>query len=143
MLRALVSTSQRLVAPTLPRLANPSIPSFFAPLPAFNTRIMSSKDDKPTGMATEGLPKGPEIKEHTQVKSGQPGSQAEMGTKPEITRLPTQHGHSDVLALEEYVGVGKLKGRRVIVTGGDSGIGLSAAVIDHVIASTSDDDRCW
>lgn len=105
-------------------------PSTFSPPPALTTRIMSSKNDKPTGMATEGLPKGPEIKEHTQVVThGQPGIQQEMETKPEITRLPTQHGHQDVLSLEEYVGVGKLKGRRVIVTGGDSGIGLSAAVM--------------
>lgn len=63
------------------------------------------------------------------MKAGQPGSQGEMETKPEITRLPTQHGHSDVLQLEEYKGVGKLKGRRVIITGADSGIGLSAAVM--------------
>lgn len=79
-------------------------------------------------MATKGLPTGPEIKEHSQ-KEGQPGVQQEMESPPEITRLPTQHGHSDKLVLEEYVGVGKLKGRRAIVTGGDSGIGLSAAVM--------------
>ena len=85
-----------------------------------------SSGDKTQGMATEGLPKGPDIKEHTQ--EGQPGLQAEMETQPEITRLPTQHGHQEVLSLEEYVEVGKLKGRRVIITGGDSGIGLSAAV---------------
>ena len=48
-------------------------------------------------MATEGLPQGPQIKEHAQ--KAQPGMQAEMETKPEITRLPMQHGHDDVLTL--------------------------------------------
>jgi NAD(P)-dependent dehydrogenase (short-subunit alcohol dehydrogenase family) len=93
---------------------------------------MSSKNDQqPTGMAAKGLPKGPEIKEHSQINEEHPsiGIQKEMETPPEISRLPTQHGHEDVLALEEYMGVGKLKGRRVIITGGDSGIGLSAAVM--------------
>lgn len=56
------------------------------------------------------------------MQEGQPGIQADMETKPEITRLPTQHGGQEVLSLEEYVGVGKLRGRRAIVTGGDSGM---------------------
>jgi len=105
-----------------------------SPRLAFSPQVatMSSKDDQqPTGMAAKGLPTGPEIKEHSQINEEHPsiGIQKEMETPPEITRLPTQHGHQDVLSLEEYMGVGKLKGRRAIVTGGDSGIGLSAAVM--------------
>ena len=73
----------------------------------FQPRAMSSQGEKAEGMATEGLPKGPDIEEHTQKQ--QPGIQSEMETKPELTRLPTQHGHDEVLKLEEYVGVGKLK----------------------------------
>ena len=34
-----------------------------------------------------------------------------METQPVTTGLPTQHGQQDVLTLEEYTGVGKLKGR--------------------------------
>ena len=84
-------------------------------------------DNKPEGMATKGIPKGPEIKEHSQEQ--QPGIQEEMETQPILTKLPTQHGHDETLALEEYIGCGKLKGRRIIITGGDSGIGLSAALM--------------
>jgi NAD(P)-dependent dehydrogenase (short-subunit alcohol dehydrogenase family) len=142
MLRALLSVYTRTPAPlyTAPAAA---ARSFITPplasshkLASFPSKLqiatMSSKDDQqPAGMATEGLPKGPEIKEHSQINEEHPaiGIQKEMETPPEISRLPTQHGHQDVLALEEYVGVGKLKGRRVIITGGDSGIGLSAAVM--------------
>ncbi|KAL4529312.1 hypothetical protein Ndes2526A_g04106 [Nannochloris sp. 'desiccata'] len=122
-----IAAARNFIAPLL-YTAQPS------PRLAFNPQVatMSSKDDQqPTGMATEGLPKGPEIKEHSQINKEHPaiGIQKEMETPPEITRLPTQHGHQDVLSLEEYMGVGKLKGRRVIITGGDSGIGLSAAVM--------------
>ena len=34
-----------------------------------------------------------------------------MESQPITTGLPTQHGQQDVLTLEDYVGVGKLKGR--------------------------------
>lgn len=88
-------------------------------------RAMSSNKDQ--GIPVEGLPKGPEIQEHHQ--EGQPGIQEEMNVKPELTRLPTSHGGNKPLTLEEYTGVGKLKGRVAIITGADSGIGLSAAIM--------------
>ncbi|GAB4818686.1 hypothetical protein N2152v2_005732 [Parachlorella kessleri] len=88
-----------------------------------------SSDDQPKGIATEGYPKGPEIPDKSQLGKGQPGVQADMESQPITTGLPTQHGQQDVLTVEDYVGVGKLKGRVVIVTGGDSGIGRSVAVM--------------
>lgn len=89
--------------------------------------MFTKKQETTQGMATEDLPVGLEIKEYSQKV--QPGIESEMQTKPELTRLPTQHGHDEILKLEEYVGVNKLKGKRAIITGGDSGIGLSAAVM--------------
>lgn len=127
MMRALIPATQRVTLSHLRPAACPAAGTVPSLLPRSPVAAMSSKDDTPQGMATEGLPKGPEIQEHSQ--RGQPGIQAEMETPPETTRLPNQHGHDEVLKLEEYTGVGKLKGRRVIVTGGDSGIGLSAAVL--------------
>eukprot|EP00887_Chlorella_sp_A99_P001041 scaffold14.g1041.t1 len=60
---------------------------------------------------------------------GQPGLQAGMAAQPVTTGLPTQHGGQDVLTLEEYTGVGKLRGKVAVITGGDSGIGRAAAVM--------------
>lgn len=90
---------------------------------------MSSKDT-PKGMATEGMPKGPEIDEPSQIEKGQPGVQAEMKTQPVSTSLPTQQGgKEDILSLEEYKGVGKFRGKVAIITGGDSGIGRAVALM--------------
>jgi len=52
-----------------------------------------------------------------------PGSEQEMEPKSESTRLETPAG------LQEYIGVGKLKGKKAIITGGDSGIGRAVAVL--------------
>src|SRR6187549_2887923 len=45
----------------------------------------------------------------------QPGSEAEMQVKPEVIR-------------DNYKGSNKLKGKKALITGGDSGIGRSVAV---------------
>lgn len=74
------------------------------------------------------MPKGPEIPDRHQAE-GQPGLQAGMAAQPVTTGLPTQHGGQDVLTLEEYTGVGKLRGKVAVITGGDSGIGRAAAVM--------------
>lgn len=71
------------------------------------------------GLPVAGVPRGPEIQEKTQEE--QPGIQAEMKVQPEESKVPTPlHGH-DTLQLKEYLGVGKLKERHVLITGGDSG----------------------
>lgn len=46
-----------------------------------------------------------------QVHEGQPGLQKGMQAQPVTTGLPTQHGHQEVLSLEDYWGGGKLQGR--------------------------------
>ncbi|KAF3904024.1 hypothetical protein AA313_de0206956 [Arthrobotrys entomopaga] len=54
-----------------------------------------------------------------------PGSQEDMpDPKPEVTRLEGPGGK-----LYEYWGVGKLGGKKAFITGGDSGIGRSVAVL--------------
>jgi NAD(P)-dependent dehydrogenase (short-subunit alcohol dehydrogenase family) len=89
------------------------------------------------GMQAEGLPVGPEIKEHSQYdpnkeRTGQPGIQEEMETQPIETLLPTHHAHQglhDQLQMDEYKGVGKFNSKVCLVTGGDSGIGRSIALM--------------
>ncbi|KAL4423404.1 hypothetical protein ABPG77_009982 [Micractinium sp. CCAP 211/92] len=85
--------------------------------------------DKAQGMATKGLPKGPDIPDKSQVKEGQPGLQKDMQSHPVSDKLPTQHGDQEVLTLETYRGVGKFTGKVALVTGGDSGIGRAVAVL--------------
>ncbi|PSC75991.1 NAD(P)-dependent oxidoreductase [Micractinium conductrix] len=91
-------------------------------------------DKQPQGMATKGMPEGPEIPDKSQVDTsqkagGQPGLQRDMQAQPVSDKLPTQHGDQDVLTLEAYKGVGKFRGKVAIVTGGDSGIGRSVALL--------------
>jgi hypothetical protein len=78
-----VAATRNFIAPLLAQQQQPSSSKLFT------FRNMSSKDDQqPTGMAAEGLPKGPEIKEHSQVNEEHPaiGIQKDMETPPEITR---------------------------------------------------------
>jgi len=53
-----------------------------------------------------------------------PGSQEKMEPKPAIDELPTEDG-----GYQKYKAAGKLKGKKAIITGGDSGIGRSIAVL--------------
>ncbi|KAJ5129922.1 uncharacterized protein N7515_005961 [Penicillium bovifimosum] len=52
-----------------------------------------------------------------------PGLESEMQPPSEVSRLQGSEG------LVEYVGAGKLKNKKVLITGGDSGIGRSVAVL--------------
>lgn len=52
-----------------------------------------------------------------------PGLEQKMAPPSEVTKLDASEG------LVEYVGANKLKGKKVLITGGDSGIGRSVAVL--------------
>ncbi|KAI0783774.1 general stress protein 39 [Abortiporus biennis] len=52
-----------------------------------------------------------------------PGSQKEMAPEPIDTELETGSGP------KKYVGVGKLKDKKALITGGDSGIGRAVAIL--------------
>ncbi len=55
----------------------------------------------------------------------QPGLQSEMkGQQPVSTKLPTEDGGYQI-----YKAAGKLKGKKAIITGGDSGIGRAIAIL--------------
>jgi hypothetical protein len=71
-----------------------------------------------------GMPTGPELHEPSQAAEGQPGLQAKMQHQPITDKLPTQHGHQNLLTLETYWGVGKLKGKVRRGVGGGGGRGL-------------------
>ncbi|KAJ3068673.1 hypothetical protein HK102_007113, partial [Quaeritorhiza haematococci] len=73
--------------------------------------------------------------EPTQVPK-MPGIQAEMKTQPATTQLPefgtgsgTKASAQGIVGLEEYKAAGKLSGKTAVITGGDSGIGRSIAVM--------------
>lgn len=53
----------------------------------------------------------------------QPGLEKDMAPSSEPTALEGKHGH------QEYLAAGKLKGNKAFITGGDSGIGRSVAVL--------------
>ncbi|KAJ9157201.1 General stress protein [Pleurostoma richardsiae] len=72
-----------------------------------------------------------------------PGIQSEMaGPDPEDTRLPTQSGEKAL-----YRAAGKLKGKKAVITGGDSGIGRATAILfamegaDSLIAYLPDEEE--
>lgn len=55
----------------------------------------------------------------------QPGLQSKMkGQQPVSTKLPTEDGGYQI-----YKAAGKLKGKKAIITGGDSGIGRAIALL--------------
>lgn len=53
-----------------------------------------------------------------------PGLQSKLDPKPEYDHLPTADGGREL-----YKAAGKLKGKKAIITGGDSGIGRAIAVL--------------
>ncbi|KAG2451097.1 hypothetical protein HYH02_004365 [Chlamydomonas schloesseri] len=65
------------------------------------------------GLAVQGVRE--KIPLMPEGQAAQPGSEADMWTKPEVIR-------------DDYVGADKLAGRVALITGGDSGIGRSVAV---------------
>lgn len=73
------------------------------------------KNEKSGQFSTE------EIKSQHQSKT-ETGLEKDMGPTSESTKLETPGG------LKEYVGIGKLKGKSAIITGGDSGIGRAVAL---------------
>jgi NAD(P)-dependent dehydrogenase (short-subunit alcohol dehydrogenase family) len=58
--------------------------------------------------------------QHQQV----PGLQSKLDPQPKVDELPTPEGGAEL-----YKAAGKLKGKKAIITGGDSGIGRSIAVL--------------
>jgi len=53
-----------------------------------------------------------------------PGLQSKLDPQPKVDHLPTPDGGSEL-----YKAAGKLKGKKAVITGGDSGIGRSIAVL--------------
>jgi hypothetical protein len=53
-----------------------------------------------------------------------PGLQSKLDPQPKVDELPTPEGGAEL-----YKAAGKLKGKKAIITGGDSGIGRSIAVL--------------
>ncbi|KAI9145560.1 short-chain dehydrogenase/reductase SDR [Paraphysoderma sedebokerense] len=58
-----------------------------------------------------------------------PGLQKDMETQPVTEKLSEGTESDDIPQLATYIGIGKLKNKNAIITGGDSGIGRSIAVL--------------
>ncbi|PKY06461.1 oxidoreductase [Aspergillus campestris IBT 28561] len=74
---------------------------------------MSTSSDKGGGF---GVPETPQAQ-------AKPGLESQMQPASEATKVETPDG------LVEYAGSGKLKDKKVLITGGDSGIGRSVAIL--------------
>jgi NAD(P)-dependent dehydrogenase (short-subunit alcohol dehydrogenase family) len=59
-----------------------------------------------------------------QQQSSIPGKESELDPQPEYDHLPTPDGGKEL-----YKAAGKLKGKKAIITGGDSGIGRASAIL--------------
>ncbi|KAI0071064.1 general stress protein 39 [Panus rudis PR-1116 ss-1] len=67
---------------------------------------------------------GTTLKQHVEKqKQDLPGLQKDMAPEPFDTKLETASGP------KEYIGIGKLKGKKALITGGDSGIGRAVAIL--------------
>ncbi|MBW0481950.1 hypothetical protein O181_021665 [Austropuccinia psidii MF-1] len=66
------------------------------------------------------------IQAQTQTR---PGLATKLTPQPIYTQLEHFHSETGKPNLNEYIGTGKLKNKKVLITGGDSGIGRSAALM--------------
>ncbi|AFR95044.2 oxidoreductase [Cryptococcus neoformans C23] len=108
--------------PLLTKLTKPS--HFIRPILTtrhFRTTSLAMGDDQPKIITAY-----PEL---TDIKAQQqklPGKDVDMDPLAEFTKLETWDDDGKPY-LKEYAGSGKLKGKKAIITGGDSGIGRAAA----------------
>ncbi|KAI9626231.1 hypothetical protein KEM48_010481 [Puccinia striiformis f. sp. tritici PST-130] len=80
----------------------------------------SSSTSTPTAFPTESI--------KPQTQSGT-GLDSELDPQPIYTLLEHFHSGDGTPSLHEYTGSGKLKNKKVLITGGDSGIGRAIALI--------------
>jgi len=89
--------------------------------------VTESVAGKPKGPMT-AFPTGKDIPAQSQKGSGQPGLEAAMEPAPVVSALEGIDAEGNPI-LVEYRGSGKLLGKKALITGGDSGIGRSTAVM--------------